>query len=86
MGELMRNAALARPLPEDRQDSEATSVTSVPTSIPTITVRVLNTSEVVGRPAPIALRSAFRPGARANPAASPRSDATRPTTRVSPSH
>ena len=51
--------------------SAATSVTTIPISSETITVRASSTVPVLGRSAPIALKSALMPAANRIPAASP---------------
>ena len=63
----------------------ATSVTIVPSSIETITVRASNTVPAFGRSRLIAAISALRPFARATPSASPSADASTPITKPSTS-
>ena len=61
----------------------ASSVTPVPTTTATITVRSANTVPPSGRSAPSALNSAIMPLAIPNPRTSPISDATSPIVRPS---
>ena len=61
----------------------ATSVTSVPVSIATITVREATTVPVFGSSTPMAANSAVMPWAMPRPSTSPRTEATMPTTRPS---
>ncbi len=79
-----RTAAIGgTPVARKAGRSAASSVTTVPRTIETITVRVAKTRPVCGRSAPNALKSSSRPFARPKPTNRPTIDARIPVVRPS---